>query len=136
MSNFAAYMCNRRQSIHTIKRPVGLMILIIGSLFGSCQRDNRPVGVLSPPELSKLMVEIYLAEARAAGNGLPRDSAAKYFAPQEQKIFAKAGVSESTIRVTYQYYIDHPQKFEKIYDAVIDSLNLREQKEKTRISAN
>lgn len=136
MSNFAAYMCNRRQSLHTIKRPIGLLILIIGSLFGSCQRDNRPAGVLSPPELSKLMVEIYLAEARAGGHGLPRDSAAKYFAPQEQKIFAKAGVSDSTIRITYQYYIDHPQQFEKIYDAVIDSLNLREQKERTRISAN
>jgi hypothetical protein len=70
MSNFAAYMCNRRQSIHTIKSRIGLSFLIVLAL-SSCQKETRPKDVLAPEELSKLMVDLYLAEARM--------SAAKYY---------------------------------------------------------
>jgi len=136
MSNFADYMFNRQQSSRTIKCQVGLMLLIIGSLLTGCQKDKRPAGVLSPQELSKIMVDIYLAESRAGGQGMVKDSVMKYFTPFEKKILANAGVSDSTMRITYQYYIDRADEFEKIYDSVIDTLSLREQKARTRVLTN
>ena len=60
----------------------------------------------------------------------------KYFKPAEQKLLAREGVSDSIMRITYQYYIERPKEFEKIYDSVIDSLSLLEQKEKSKTSSN
>lgn len=80
------------------------------------------------------MVELYLAEARVTGYNIVRDSAMKYFSPFEEKLKAKHGVSDSTLRKTYQYYIGHSEELEKIYDSVIDTLSLREQKERSKPS--
>jgi len=135
MSNFAAYMSYRRQEFDTIMSRIRLAILIIGML-GACQKEKRPAGVLSPPELTKIMTELYLAEARANGQGMVRDSVMKYFKPAEQKLLAREGVSDSIMRITYQYYIERPEEFEKIYDSVIDSLSLREQMGKSKTSSN
>lgn len=132
MTNFAAYMINSRQVSFTFKSRVGLWVLVIGLIFNACQKDKRPEGVLSPEELSKLMVEMYLAEARISGKNMVKDSAMKYFVPFEEKLKAKHGVSDSIMRMTYQYYISHSEELEKIYDSVIDTLSLREQKERTK----
>lgn len=35
---------------------------------------------------------------------------------------------DSVVRKTQQYYVDHPEQLEKIYDSVIDTLSLRQQK--------
>jgi hypothetical protein len=135
MTNFAAYMSYRRQQIHTIISRIGLIILTIG-IFCGCQKEKRPAGVLSPKELTKVMMQLYLAEARANGQAMLRDSVIKYFKPAEQKLLASEGVSDSIMRITYQYYIERPEEFEKIYDSVIDSLSLLEQKEKSKTSSN
>ena len=35
---------------------------------------------------------------------------------------------DSSLKKTYQYYGDHPKEMEEVYDALIDSLSLREQR--------
>ena len=125
-------MINSRQVSFTFKSRVGLWVVVIGLIFNACQKDKRPEGVLSPEELSKLMVEMYLAEERISGKNMVKDSAMKYFVPFEEKLKAKHGVSDSIMRMTYQYYISHSEELEKIYDSVIDTLSLREQKERTK----
>lgn len=125
-------MINSRQVSFTFKSRVGLWVVVLGLIFNACQKDKRPEGVLSPEELSKLMVDMYLAEARIGGTNMVKDSAMKYFVPFEEKLKAKHGVSDSTMRITYQYYISHAEVLEKIYDSVIDTLSLREQKERTK----
>ena len=136
MTNFAAYMINSRQVLFTLRSRVGLWFVVAGLIFSACQKEKRPEGVLSPEELSKLMVELYLAEARIGGQNMARDTAMKYFIPFEEKLKGRYGVSDSIIRITYQYYISHPEELEKIYDSVIDTLSLREQKERTRPYVN
>ena len=136
MTNFAAYMINSRQVLFTWRSRVGLWFVVAGLIFSACQKEKRPEGVLSPEELSKLMVELYLAEARIGGQNMARDTAMKYFIPFEEKLKGRYGVSDSIIRITYQYYISHPEELEKIYDSVIDTLSLREQKERTRPYVN
>lgn len=131
MTNFAAYMIKSWQLFLRFKFHMGLVFFMSGLLLGACQKEERPEGVLSQEELAKLMVEIYLAEGRMSNLNIVKDSAMKYFIPFEEKLIAKHQISDSTIRVTYQYYISHPQELEKIYDSVIDTLSLREQKQKT-----
>lgn len=102
------------------------------ALAVACQTETRPPGVLSPEEFSKVLVELYLAEARMNSTALQRDSAMKLFAAYEDKLFGRYNLPDSIILKTQQYYVDHPQQLEKIYDSVIDTLSLREKKLRTK----
>jgi hypothetical protein len=100
--------------------------LIVFSL-NACQKDKKPEGVLDQRALTKVMLDVYLAEARLNVGLVPRDSAEKLFKPFEQKMLKSNALTDSTLRITYQYYLAHPKELEQVYDAVIDSLSLREQ---------
>lgn len=130
MTNFAPYM-NHSCTLNTLKCYIGLVFFIALAL-SSCQKEKRPADVLAPEELSKLMVDLYLAEARMTGQNIATDSALKFFIPFEEKLKLKHGVGDSIIRKSYQYYVAHPEQLEKIYDSVIDTLSLREQRERTK----
>lgn len=109
----------------------GLWILIVGMLIISCQQKSKPAEVLTPEEMAKVMVDLYLAEARLGDRMLEKDSARKLFIPFEQQLLEKYHLPDSMVLKSYQYYLDHPQEFERIYDSVIDTLSLLEQKLRT-----
>ncbi|HCM75242.1 MAG TPA: hypothetical protein DIS90_02585 [Cytophagales bacterium] len=104
---------------------IGLAVILT---LLQCKGDEKPKGVLTEQEMVNLMVELYLAEARVTLTGIPRDSAAKLFNPYEETLVAKRGISDSTLKANYNYYLQNPDKLERILDAVIDTLNLREQR--------
>lgn len=111
----------------TMNGKVCIGIIFLAVVF-SCQSEQRPTGVLSQEEFSRYLVDIYLAESRLMTTTLPKDSAVKLFVPFEERLLRERGLSDSTVKKTYQYYLAHPQELELIYDAVIDTLNLRQQK--------
>jgi hypothetical protein len=43
-------------------------------------------------------------------------------------LLKKFNISDTTLRETYQYYLNNPKDLEEVYTAVIDTLSLREQK--------
>ncbi len=104
-----------------------VVVISLLSLY-SCKKTGRPDDVLSQEELADLMVEFYLAEGKINTLGIQRDSAMKLFLPFEQSVMTKKKVSDETLSRTYRYYLDHPLEFEKVYDAIIDTLSLRETK--------
>jgi len=38
------------------------------------------------------------------------------------------GIPDSILKKTYSYYLAHPKELEQVYDAVIDTLVLRDQR--------
>jgi Domain of unknown function (DUF4296) len=105
-----------------------VMGMIVALGLGACQNDKEPEGVLTREQLSALFVEFYLAEARLGNTTVVRDSALQLFVPFEESFLKEKGVSDSVLRKTYIYYFNNPSKLELIYDAVIDTLSLREQR--------
>ncbi len=105
-----------------------LLILFLLVISGACGKKEKPQEVLTDAQLSSLLVEIYLGEARTDNIPYVRDSAVKYFIPFEQKLLKAQGVSEAALKSTYAYYIAHPKELERVYDSVIDTLVLREQR--------
>lgn len=98
-----------------------------------CRDTTKPEGLLSQQEMVNLMVDVYLAEARISSTQIPRDSAIQLFYPYEDSLLSEKGLSDSVLMANYQYYMLHPQEMEVILDAVIDTLNLREQRMKEEI---
>ncbi len=111
------------------RKTILLLLVSILSVAG-CKKEKRPEPVLSQEELSTLLVEFYLAEARLGTIPVSHDSAMKLFLPFEQSLLKKKNVSEEVLKRTYRYYLDHPKEFEAVYDRVIDTLSLREQRSK------
>ncbi|WP_165824060.1 DUF4296 domain-containing protein [Pseudochryseolinea flava] len=103
--------------------------LIIGLiLFGCASKEAVPAGILTSEEMVEMYSEMYLAEEKVNRMGLPRDSAVKVFKIIERKVFEKTKVSDTVFRQSIHYYMDRPLEMEQIYTAVVDSLNLREQR--------
>jgi hypothetical protein len=105
-------------------------ILLAVFLFAGCDQQKLPAGVLTKEEYAALLVEVHLAEARLAGHPVPRDTASGLFFSFEEKLLQKRGLSDSVVKATYQYYLNHPVELEEIYVAVVDTLSLREQRYK------
>jgi hypothetical protein len=102
--------------------------MMTGLICISCGKEEAQKDILTQDQLTNLMIEFYLGEARLTNFAIPYDSASKLFIPFEESVLKKYGVSDSTLHKTYQYYFDHPTELEKVYEIVIDSLSLRERK--------
>jgi hypothetical protein len=95
--------------------------------WASCNSPKTQEGVLTQPQLSALLVDIYMAEARADQLPVVKDSSIRFFIPFEEKLLKSKGITDSVLKKTYTYYFEHPKELEQVYDAVIDTLVLREQ---------
>ncbi len=98
-----------------------------------CSKPKRPDDVLTQPQLAALLIDVYLAEARTDNlrvnnMNLVKDSSIRYFLPFEEKLLKSHGLSDSTLKITYTYYLSHPKELEAVYDAIIDTLTLREKR--------
>lgn len=105
-----------------------LSILFLSAAIISCTSEKKPNDVLSKAQLSALLVDIYVSEARVDAIPGLKDSTIRYFLPREQKLLKEKGISDSVLRKTYAYYLQHPKELELVYDAVIDTLTLHEQR--------
>ncbi len=129
MSNLDARMgLSTANLINGMQRGVCFFLLVV--VFLSCGRDRKPADILSREEMASVMVDIYLAEARLNTSLMKRDSASQVFRPYEHKLLLQRGLQDSILKKSYLYYLDHSTELEKIYDSVIDTLSLREQRAK------
>ncbi len=106
----------------------GLVIILLLSTVVSCKKESKPQGILSHSQMVDWMIEVYLAEARVQLLSLPVDSAYKIFRPYQDSLMTQRGLQDSVLRKSYQYYLRNSVELEAIYDTVIDSLSLREQR--------
>ena len=104
-----------------------LVIMIILGL-SCCRKKHAPEGILTQDQMVSVMSELYVAEQKISTLGVKRDSLALIFDVMKEKVFAKAGVTDSVFRKSLNYYMDHPMDLETVYISLVDSLNLREQR--------
>jgi len=106
----------------------GAVLILIFSTTISCKKDKEPVGILTQPQMVDWMIDIYLAEGRTQSFTFSRDSAYRLFLPYQDSLMRSKGIQDSVLKKSFQYYFENPAKLELIYDVVIDSLSLREQR--------
>jgi hypothetical protein len=76
----------------------------------------------------KVLSELYITEEKIKHLNVSQDSAAAVYSYFNSKMFEKLGTNDSTFRRSMTYYMNRPEELEKIYAALIDSLNLKEQR--------
>ena len=110
---------------------VGLMLFPV-----SCKTENKPDKILAPKELTGFLVDVFLAEAKLTQIRLDRDSALRLFMPFEKKLMEERKIDSIVLKETYRYYLNHPAEFEKIFETVMDTLSLREQRAQAALRAS
>ena len=109
---------------------VSRIVMAVGFvvLFSCKNAKEAPQNILSKAQMADWMISLYLAEARTSLLMMNQDSAYKLFLPFQDSLMRQKAIQDSTLRKSYDYYLQHPGELESIYDAVIDSLSLREQR--------
>lgn len=109
----------------TVKRVVISIALMLGACTG---KQGTPKGVLSEGEMVQVLMDVYTLEEKVNRLNLRRDSSETVFANLKDRMFTKLDVSDSVFKRSFDYYMDNPGALEKVYSALVDSLNLREQR--------
>jgi hypothetical protein len=110
-----------------------LLTVLLGACSGS-QDDKQEI--LSREQMVKMLIQIHLLEAKVQQLPLPHDSVRQVYAHFENKLFEQEGISREQYELTYMYYADRPKNFEKIYQNVLDSLTVLENRKRTAVPAS
>ena len=109
----------------------GALILQSGlvSLFLlACSQARTPEGVLSKDQMVRIFSDVYITEEKVNKVNLPPDSAKKVMVFLKNRILENNQVDDSVFEMSFNYYVDHPKEMELIYSALVDSLQLQEER--------
>jgi hypothetical protein len=109
------------------RKLVFLGCCLVAILVLSCE-EKRPEGILSKDQMVSALTDFYLKEAKVNLLGLPTDSATKLIKYYKNEYARGKKFADTTLDASYQYYLNRPLEISAIYDQVIDSLVLREQR--------
>lgn len=107
-----------------------IRVFFFGAAFAwlvSCA-EKRAEGILTKAQMVKVMQELYVAEEKVNELALSRDSAKEVFPVMRDKVFENAGIRDSVFKKSLDYYMERPKEMELIYTALVDTLQLREQR--------
>ena len=109
-----------------------MVIAVAAGGVSSCNKNERPPeNILTTDQMVAVMAELYIAEQKISTLGISRDSLRHVFGEMESKIFDKMDTKDPVFKKSLDYYMDRPKTLEFIYTALIDTLNLREQRVST-----
>lgn len=106
-----------------------LILLPVIAVFFICScdrpRESAPDKLLSPDSMVSILVDIHMAEAAA---NVKRINDVQSFKAWElyPAIYKLHQTDSATFHYSFSYYLMHPEKFEAIYDKVLNELSKRE----------
>ena len=106
---------------------VWLGYLSVIGFLSSCE-EKKEADVLSQAEMVRVMTEIYIVEDKVNRLAMGPDTSRQIFNKMREKISEKTGVPDSVFLKSLDYYTQDPKQMEQIYTALVDSLNLKEQR--------
>lgn len=104
-------------------------IIFLGplALVSACG-ERTPEGILTKAQMVEIMGDLYIAEEKVNYLALSRDSAKQVASVMTRKVFENAAVTDSVFKRSFDYYMERPRQMELIYTALVDTLQLQEQR--------
>ena len=105
-------------------RKLFLTLLILGAC--SAETQEKPPNLLTKPQMVAFLVDSHMKDGQLQAARISRDSAGFLFKQIEVELYRQHGIDSQQFLASYHYYLEHVDDLADIYDAVIDSLSLRE----------
>lgn len=128
MSILAKYnlLFNPNLNSKQLKVKVWAVVLFAVVFFGCTQKlEPIPDDVLPPEKMAQLLTRIHIAESLTMNAALGLDSSVVYFNNLQTKIFEDLKVDSAQYNRSLKFYSSSPMQADKLYEAVVDSLGLR-----------
>ena len=98
--------------------------IVFVTLLISCsgrKETTIPAEILGKEKMTAILTDIHLVEGAKLGRRIMGDTvlADVYY----QKVFEKYEVSQEKFEESFNFYSDHPDIMDKLYDQVIENLN-------------
>jgi len=103
----------------------------------SCSSEEKnvlPENVLAPEKFTSVMIDVQITEGMRA-QGVDIITPDKGVKGAYDQIFQKHQITEKAFEQSYNYYLEHPDKMEMIYEQVLDSLSKLDAEVKQKFSA-
>ena len=94
----------------------------------SCSGDQveKPANLMTKEQMVAFLIDSHLLEGNLQTIKIDRDSLAIIFNNREEELYEKHRIDSGQFMQSYHYYLHQVDDLSEIYDAVIDSLSLRE----------
>lgn len=118
-----------------VKSSIALAFVVASTLILSvngCRSNKRPKNVLSQTQMVSVLKDFYVTEQKLQSLVQQPDSAKQDFAYISNKILSSRNIDDSTFRLSYNYYMEHPDQLDQVYTSLIDSLTLMMERYRTR----
>jgi hypothetical protein len=94
----------------------------------ACSEDapEKPENLLTKEQMTAFLIDSHLIEGNLQTIKIDDDSVEKIFYSLEKELYRKHHIDSVQFIQSYQYYLHQIDELSDIYDAVIDSLNLKE----------
>lgn len=101
------------------------LIILFGFCLSACVEKESlpPANALDKDTFTAVMIDIQLAEGKNTQKSYIRNRDKTKFVDMYPEIFEKHAVKRENFLATYNYYVEHPGKMEKVYEQVLDSLS-------------
>ena len=106
--------------------PGGMVIML---MLSACDEHNTlsepPPQLLSQSQMVSFLIDLHLAEAKMNHIEVRNtDSLEIIFRNYEQHLLNQHGFTDSVYLRSYEYYLDHMELMNEIYEDVVDSLSV------------
>lgn len=102
-------------------------------ILASCSNEKPvPDNILNRATMTSILIDIHLIEAKIKALNVEPDSAKTLYRAFEKQILEEHQVSESLYQESYNWHFNNISSMNSIYDAVVDSLNVRLQTQSLR----
>ncbi|MFC6999792.1 DUF4296 domain-containing protein [Rufibacter roseus] len=106
-----------------------LCLLFMPVVLLACgPKDDKPADVVSEDAMTSLMLDIHLTEAIVNRTYHHVDTSRMVYQKAHKDLLKKHGLTDSSFKYSYDYYVQHPDIMDKIYERILDSLSLKEAK--------
>ena len=90
------------------------------------EQEDLPPNLLSQEQMVAFLIDTHMIEGQLQAARIDRDSAGAVYQGIEADLYEKHQIDSQQFVESYHYYLANVEQLSDIYDAVIDSLSLRE----------
>lgn len=98
-----------------------IILVLLAVVLFSCNKKNKTI--LNNEEMANVIFQVHILEEKVKEVGVqPYEEAQDVYEHYEEKLFDSLKITKSQYETSFNYYLDHPKEFNKIYASVIDTL--------------
>ena len=102
------------------------IVLLLVSVLWACTENKKPEGMINQATMANVLVDVHLLESYFSVKKMKVDSSALFLQKNYDAIYKKHKITKEGFKNSFEFYENHPEKLDKLYQIVIDELSKKD----------